>query len=80
MISPTQNTWSNQMATNNPVLQRTRTRRGFWLMGALVLIPAILLPPRSLFYRLLIDTLNLKSLFPESVSCRKLDFLPLAHL
>ncbi len=52
------------MATNIPVLQHTRTRRGFWLMGALVLIPAILLPPRSFFYRLLIDTLNLKSLFP----------------
>jgi hypothetical protein len=33
-------------------------------MGALVLIPAILLPPRSFFYRLLIDDLNLKSLFP----------------
>jgi hypothetical protein len=41
-----------------------RTRRGFWLMGALVLISAILLPPRSFFYRLLIDTLNLKRLFP----------------
>jgi hypothetical protein len=52
------------MATNNPALQHTRTRRGFWLMGALVLIPAILLPPRSFFYRLLIDNLNLKRLFP----------------
>jgi hypothetical protein len=52
------------MTTNTPSLQHTRTRRGFWLMGALVLIPAILLPPRSFFYRLLIDDLNLKRLFP----------------
>ncbi len=52
------------MTTTNPALQHTRTRRGFWLMGALVLIPAILFPPRSFFYRLLIDDLNLKSLFP----------------
>ena len=52
------------MTTNTPSLQHTRTLRGFWLMGALVLIPAILLPPRSFFYRLLIDDLNLKSLFP----------------
>ncbi len=52
------------MTKNHPALQHTRTRRGFWLMGALVLIPAILLPPRSFFYRLLIDDLNLKSLFP----------------
>jgi hypothetical protein len=33
-------------------------------MGALVLILAILVPPRSFFYRLLIDELKLKSLFP----------------
>jgi len=52
------------MTKNHPALQHTRTRRGFWLMGALVLIPAILFPPRSFFYRLLIDELNLKSLFP----------------
>jgi hypothetical protein len=52
------------MAKDNPSLQPMRTRRGFWLMGTLVLILALLLPPRSFFYRLLIDDLNLKSLFP----------------
>src|SRR5260370_24518101 len=52
------------MTTTNPALQHARTRSGFWVMGALVLIPAILFPLRSFFYRLLIDDLNLKSLFP----------------
>jgi hypothetical protein len=52
------------MTKDNPSLEYTRTRSGFWQMGTLVLILAILLPPRSFFYRLLIDDLNLKSLFP----------------
>jgi hypothetical protein len=52
------------MTNNHPSLENTRTQRGFWLMGTLVLILATLLPPRTFFYRLLIDTLNLKSLFP----------------
>lgn len=42
----------------------TRTRRGFWLMGMLVLILAILFPSRSFAYRLLIDDLHLKNLSP----------------
>ncbi len=51
------------MTENSPSLSHTRIQRGFWLMGALVLIPAILLPPRSFFYRLLIENLNLKGLY-----------------
>jgi hypothetical protein len=52
------------MTKDNPSLEYTRTRSGFWQMGTLVLILAILFPPRSFFYRLLIDDLNLKNLFP----------------
>lgn len=52
------------MTTHDPTLQHTRTRGSFLLMGVLVLTVAILFPPRSIFYRLLIEDLNLKSLFP----------------
>jgi hypothetical protein len=52
------------MTKDNPSLEHTQTRRGSWLMGALVLIPAILLPPRTFFYLLLVSDMNLKSLFP----------------
>jgi hypothetical protein len=64
MISHSKNPWSTLMTKDTLSLEHTRTRRGSWLMGALVLIPAILLPPRTFFYLLLVSDMNLKSLFP----------------
>lgn len=51
---------------------RQRVRRGRWLMGALVLLPAIFFPPRDFHYRLDVEYLNMTGSFPYLASYGRL--------